>query len=386
MSDKDKKIILRRKFISLEAKIQILDRLLKGEKASHIAKSLNLNEATVRTIKKNEKEIRSAVAAGSLISAKRSARPRAPIIEKMEKILRDWIDDCCQKSIPLDGNIIRQKALKVYKHLKEHGESFVIPDFVASKGWFEKFKKRFAVHSIKIQGKSDSVDHEATKTYPENIQKIVEEEDQVFNADETTLWWKKMPNRTFISKESSGEIENVHESSQNEIDNIFELAESIENDDLVNMAVENVQCLLSEDEVDVANLMKMASEDVNQIDPEDSSTDEDCSVNNLTLTKLQEGLNLAKNLESFFLNADTSSERSRNFKRELQNCLAPYLEIYNDLLRNSKQSKITDFFKIENNAGTLIEEKCFENEDDIIPLKKKRSRLIKLSSDDEEIS
>ncbi|KAG8237681.1 hypothetical protein J437_LFUL015550 [Ladona fulva] len=47
-----------------------MDRLLKGEKASHIGKRLNLNEATVRTIKKNEKEIRSAVAAASSTSAK----------------------------------------------------------------------------------------------------------------------------------------------------------------------------------------------------------------------------------------------------------------------------------------------------------------------------
>lgn len=46
-----------------------------GEKASLFGKSLNLNEATVRTIKKNEKEIRSAVAAGSLTTAQRAARP-----------------------------------------------------------------------------------------------------------------------------------------------------------------------------------------------------------------------------------------------------------------------------------------------------------------------
>ena len=77
----------------------------------------------------------------------------------MEKVLSIWIDDSRQKRIPLDGNIIKQKAPKIYKHLKEHGESSVNPDFVASKGWFEKFKKRFAIHSIRIQGESASADH-----------------------------------------------------------------------------------------------------------------------------------------------------------------------------------------------------------------------------------
>lgn len=73
----------------------------------HIGKRLNLNEATDRTIKKNVKGIRSVVAAGSLIFAKYTPRPRAPIIEKMEKALSIWIDGNCQKRIPLDGNIIK---------------------------------------------------------------------------------------------------------------------------------------------------------------------------------------------------------------------------------------------------------------------------------------
>ena len=204
MSDENRKSTLKRKFISLEEKIKILDRLVKGEKASQIAKSLNLNEATVRTIKKSEKEIRSAVVAGSAICAKYSARPRAQIIEKMEKALNIWIDDCCQKRIPLGGNLIKQKALKIYNHLKENGESSVNPNFLASNGWLEKFKRRFSLHSMKIQGEIASADHEAARTYPEKFKKIIEEQGytahQIFNADETGLWWKKMPSRTFISK------------------------------------------------------------------------------------------------------------------------------------------------------------------------------------------
>ncbi|XP_078043080.1 putative CENPB DNA-binding domain-containing protein 1 isoform X1 [Augochlora pura] len=101
-----------------KVKVKIWDRLLKGEKASHIEKSLNLNEATVRTIKKNDKEIRSTVAAGSSTSAKYAARPQAPIIEKMEKTLSIWINDSCQKRIPLDGNVIKQNHLKFTNILK----------------------------------------------------------------------------------------------------------------------------------------------------------------------------------------------------------------------------------------------------------------------------
>lgn len=116
MSEKEKPTF-KRKFISLETKIHILDRLLKGEKTSHVAKTLNLNEATIRTIKRSEKEFRNSVAAGSITSAKYSARSRSSIIEKMEKALSIWIDDCGAKNIPLCGNIIKEKALKIYKYL-----------------------------------------------------------------------------------------------------------------------------------------------------------------------------------------------------------------------------------------------------------------------------
>lgn len=53
--------------------------------------------------------------------------------------------------------------------------------------------------------------------------------------------------------------------------------------------------------VDKADLMEMESEIVNQINFENNK---DCEVNNLTLKKLQEGLSLAENFKSFFLNAD----------------------------------------------------------------------------------
>lgn len=41
---------VKRKVISLETKIEILDRLRKGDRVVDVAKSYNINEATIRTI------------------------------------------------------------------------------------------------------------------------------------------------------------------------------------------------------------------------------------------------------------------------------------------------------------------------------------------------
>lgn len=183
------KIPLKRKVISLETKILILDRLHQGEKNAAIAKNLKINEASVRTIKKNESAIRKSVADGSLTSIKYSNRLRPSIMEKMEKALNIWVEDNCQKRIPLSKQIIKEKALKIYENLKKSGEPSVSANFTASNGWFEHFKKRSAIHSLKVQGESASADVEAANTYPKEIQKYIDQQgyvrDQVFNADET---------------------------------------------------------------------------------------------------------------------------------------------------------------------------------------------------------
>lgn len=57
---------------------------------------------------------------------------RAPI-ERIEKAFSIWIDDSSKK-FPLNDSYYHQiKNIKIYKHFKEHEESSVNLDFVASK-------------------------------------------------------------------------------------------------------------------------------------------------------------------------------------------------------------------------------------------------------------
>ncbi|OWR52863.1 zinc finger protein 449, partial [Danaus plexippus plexippus] len=65
-SEKETKPKLKRKFISLQQKIDILDQLSNGKKLTAIAKDLELNESSIRTVKQNESKIRSAVMSRSL--------------------------------------------------------------------------------------------------------------------------------------------------------------------------------------------------------------------------------------------------------------------------------------------------------------------------------
>ncbi|XP_053571656.1 tigger transposable element-derived protein 1-like [Bombina bombina] len=78
-------------------------------------------------------------------------------------------------------------------------------EFVASRGWFYRFKKRANLHNIKVQGEAASADASAASDFNKILEDIIDDGDylpeQIFNVDETGLFWKKMPERTYISKE-----------------------------------------------------------------------------------------------------------------------------------------------------------------------------------------
>ncbi|XP_065259354.1 tigger transposable element-derived protein 1-like [Emys orbicularis] len=67
-----------------------------------------------------------------------------------------------------------------------------------------EIRQAVASRNVQTTGEAASANEEAAKAYPEQLKKIIEEmgylPEQVFNADETGLFWKKMPTRTYISK------------------------------------------------------------------------------------------------------------------------------------------------------------------------------------------
>lgn len=190
-----KKVVL-----PLKMKMVMLDRLRLGESISSVSRSFKLNESTLRYIKKSEDKIRNSPASTSL-SVK---IVRDPAIEKMEAALSLWIEERNQKRVPLTGAIIREKAKCLYAHFKEPGDERSRAGFQASGGWFHKFKVRQSLHSVKIVGEVASAHTAEAPNYPEEFLQLIGDgeykPEQVFNADETALFWKRMPNKTFIAQ------------------------------------------------------------------------------------------------------------------------------------------------------------------------------------------
>ena len=110
-------------------------------------------------------------------------------IEQMEDMLIVWMQDMIHKHVPLSGQAVRQKALAIYDFLRKQSSSSTNETFVASRGWFDRFKSRFSLHNVSFSGEKASADQEAAVTFCSQLKKLIEEKnysyEQIFNCDET---------------------------------------------------------------------------------------------------------------------------------------------------------------------------------------------------------
>ena len=87
----------------------------------------------------------------------------------------------CEKALDINGDLVK-------KTFRANSKDF---DFKARSGWFEIKKRRSGIHSVFRHGEVASSNKKAEGFVPQ----------QVFDGDETCIFLKKLPNRTFITKE-----------------------------------------------------------------------------------------------------------------------------------------------------------------------------------------
>ena len=190
----------------MEDKLNMIKRYEKGEKVSMIARVLGLPRSTVSTIIHDRQRILAYVT-GKAPSAKTAviSVKRGQIFDEMERLLTLWIEHQTHERIPTSQVLMQEKAKSLFQDLLKKYPDEKDTTFIASSGWFARFKRRFSLHNIKIQGEAAFADPIAIEEFPITLQKIIEAEgflpEQIFNVDETGLFWKRLPDRSFISKE-----------------------------------------------------------------------------------------------------------------------------------------------------------------------------------------
>jgi len=155
----------KRSKIDLEMKMKMITKYENGQSLSVISRELGLSVSTVNTIVKDADRIKEHVRESAPIKSTVITKQRSRAIYETEKLLTIWIKDQIQKHVPLTMVLIKAKARSLYGDIKQK-----FPDaresFVASTGWFNRFKKRAGLHTIKESAEAARGDAETAGLIP----------------------------------------------------------------------------------------------------------------------------------------------------------------------------------------------------------------------------
>lgn len=116
----------------------------------------------------------------------------------MEKALFLWFSSARAKNLPVSDEILRSKA-------RFFGDSLQMDEFSYSNGWLQRFKTRYGIASRRLGGESASVNDNLVQTGIEKAREILKdyEPKNVFNMDETGLFYQMLPDRCLTTANHS---------------------------------------------------------------------------------------------------------------------------------------------------------------------------------------
>lgn len=92
-----------------------------------------------------------------------SKRKKVSQQTEMESNLYDWFKQKRVAGEPISGAILKEKALLLNEEIENDH------DFMASEGWFTRFKQRYEIRSCSVQGKKLSGNLEAAVEFVEEL-------------------------------------------------------------------------------------------------------------------------------------------------------------------------------------------------------------------------
>jgi hypothetical protein len=121
----------------------------------------------------------------------------------LDEALFQWQRRHVEKGFPITGPLIRLKAAEYWKKIPMYKDQ-TMPAF--SDGWLTGFKRRYSIKWHTFHGEAasvpDSIHHEMKA-----IQVICDEyaPEDIYNMDETGLYWRRMPNGGLASEGRPGQ-------------------------------------------------------------------------------------------------------------------------------------------------------------------------------------
>ncbi len=176
--------------------------LEKGISQRAVGEKFGVVKSTVADIWKDRAKLSAAASSSEspAYSYKKRCIVRPPKFQLVDEACWKWFSQQRSKGAPVSGVLLQEKARQFFTKLYPDE----IPEsFKASTGWLSKFNFRHGIKNVQLRGELLSADISAIEPFCEELKNVIEKEgysrDQIFNADETGLWWRMTPSHSLHS-------------------------------------------------------------------------------------------------------------------------------------------------------------------------------------------
>ena len=181
----------RYKSLDIKRELDIVESAPPGKKKKDIALEVGIPPSTLTTILKNKATLR-----GQTLGNKKKKRNHNPSRPDVDKALFSWFLAARANSVPVSGDILKSKAEEFAEQLDS--EDTDGDKWVCSNGWISRWKVRHNIKYKTVCGENASVDMETCANWKQSVLMPTLKcyrTDDVYNADETGLYWRVLPNK-----------------------------------------------------------------------------------------------------------------------------------------------------------------------------------------------
>ena len=187
---------VKRNYLPLKKKVELIKHAQThpGTNIRELAELFECGKTQVAQILKKKEELLAMYesnASGSRVHT--ASRPSE--YSEVNKALYEWYKIACSKNIYPGGPQLTEKAKQIAEQL---GKS----NFTGSRGWLDKWKKRYNIKKLKVCGESGDVSGETVQSWKERLPEILSKysKEDIWNIDESGVFWQALPESGFAQK------------------------------------------------------------------------------------------------------------------------------------------------------------------------------------------
>jgi hypothetical protein len=127
-------------------------------------------------------------------------RQRTVLFPEFDKAMQIWTSQAVASGIPLSDMMLQEKGLEFAKSFKIENE------IKCANGWVYKFKQRNGLHKVNFSGEANSAPLATLSEERLRLQRLLANynREDIYNADETGLFFRMEPNQTLSTGRVSG--------------------------------------------------------------------------------------------------------------------------------------------------------------------------------------